>query len=48
MNVDSQLELIVCSQTPSHLREENTIFELTGEDLVTTTQGPSAQCSKGK
>ena len=48
VNVDSQLQLIVCSQTPSHLREEDTRFELTAEDLVTPTQEPSAQRSKGK
>ena len=35
VDVDSQLELIVCSQVPSHLRMENTRFELTAKDLVT-------------
>ena len=48
VNVDSQLQLIVCSQTPSHLREEDTRFELTIEDLITPTQDPSAQHLKGK
>jgi hypothetical protein len=32
---------------PSHLRKGDTRFELTTEDLVTPTQGPSAP-SKGK
>ena len=48
MNVDSQLELIVCSQTSPHLKKKNTKFELTAEYLITPTQGPSAQRSKGK
>ena len=48
MDVDSQLELIVCSQTPSHLREEDTRFELTAKNLVTPTQGSNAQHSKDK
>ena len=42
VNVDSQLELIVCSQAPSHLLEGDTRFKLTAEDLVTPTQEPSA------
>ena len=37
MDIDSQLELIICSQTPSHLREEYTRFELTAEDLKSLT-----------
>ena len=37
VDVDSQLEVIVCSQAPSHLRIENTRFELTAKDLVTPT-----------
>ena len=48
MDVDSQLELIVCSHIPSRLRQEYTRFELTAKDLITLTQRPSAQRSKCK
>jgi hypothetical protein len=48
VDVDSQLEFIVCSQTPSHLQEGDARFELTAEYLGTSTQGPSVQRSKGK
>ena len=48
MDVNSQLELIIYSQTHSHLQEEDIKFELTTEDLVTPTQKPSAQRFKGK
>ena len=47
MDVDSQLELIVYSQTP-HLQKEDPKFELTTEYLIIPTQGPNAQRSKGK
>ena len=48
LDVDSQLPLIVCSQTPSYLREGDTTFELTAEDLVTPTQEQTAQRPKNK
>ena len=48
MVFDSQQQIVLCSQVHSHLREGDTIFELTVEDLQTPTQAPIAQESKGK
>ena len=48
VNVDLQLELIVCSQTPSHFQEGDTRFKLIAKDLVTATQDTSVQRLKGK
>ena len=39
---------MVYFQTPSHLREEDTRFELNKEDLVTPTQEPSVQRLESK
>lgn len=48
VDVDSQLQLIVYIYIPStYFRDGDTIVEFTADDLVTPTQGPSAQCSKG-